>query len=76
MNSTAASSTLSSGFGLNVTAVDASSSSGAQLTNYTLTTAVVDNRTTVLSGRPSPLQQYQAVTLLCLHATWQYSVPR
>jgi len=52
MDSTAVSSTLNSALSLNVTAVNSSSSSssGAQLTNYTLTTAVVDNQTAVLSG--------------------------
>ena len=53
MNSTLVSSSLSSALNLSVAAVDSSSTSstgGAQLTNYTLTTAAVDNNTAVLSG--------------------------
>ena len=53
MNSTLVSSSLSSALNLSVAAVDSSSTSstgGAQLTNYTLTTTAVDNNTAVLSG--------------------------
>ena len=56
MNSTLVGSTLSSALSLNVTVVNSSSSSttsGAQLTNYSLTTAAVDNTSLVLSGDPS-----------------------
>ncbi len=53
LNSSLVSASLSSALSLNVTAVSNSSTSdtdGAQLTNYTLTTAAVDDDTAVLSG--------------------------
>ena len=53
MNSSLVSTSLSSALSLNVTAVNSSSTNdtdGAQLTNYTLTTAAVDDDTAVLSG--------------------------
>ena len=51
MNSTVFSSSLNSALSLNVTLANTSSSSnGPQLTNYTLTTAAVDNTTFALSG--------------------------
>ena len=53
LNSSLVSTSLSGALSLNVTAVSNSSTSdtdGAQLTNYTLTTAAVDDDTAVLSG--------------------------
>lgn len=52
MDSSVVSSSLSNASGVSVTALNASSSysSGAQLTNYSLITAPVDNHTSVLSG--------------------------
>ncbi len=52
MNSSLVGSSLNSALGLNVTAVDSNSSStgGAQLTAFSLTTAPVDNDTVLLSG--------------------------
>lgn len=52
MDSSVASSILSNASGVSVTALNASSSSssGAQLTNYSLITAPVNNHSSVLSG--------------------------
>ena len=53
MNSSLVASSLNSALALSITAVDsssASSSGGAQLTAYSLTTAAVNNDTVVLSG--------------------------
>ena len=53
MNSSMVASLLNSALALSITAVDsssASSSGGAQLTAYSLTTAAVNNDTVVLSG--------------------------
>ncbi len=67
MNSTLVSSTLNSALSLNVTVTNTSRSSrtsGAQLTNYSLTTAVVDDNTVVLSGDPDTFRM-KGVT--CIH---------
>ncbi|DBA80580.1 TPA: hypothetical protein ACH3X1_007841 [Trebouxia sp. C0004] len=63
MNSSLVSSSLGSALSLNVTAVNSSTTNGtngAQLTNYTLTTAAVDDDTAVLSGLLANLTCIQA----------------
>ena len=70
MDSSVVSSSLSSASGVNVTALNASSSysNGAQLTNYSLVTAPVDNHRSVLSGglqSQVELMQQSHPTALC-----------
>ena len=65
MNSTVFSSSLNSALSLNVTLANtSSSSSGPQLTNYTLTTAAVDNTTFALSGDPITLDMRNMICRL------------
>lgn len=79
MNSSLVSTSLSSDLSLNVTAVNSSSTNGtdgAQLTNYTLTTATVDNDTAVLSGTvlmPCRMRHMQnlAVASVAPRTSWQ-----
>lgn len=70
MDPSVVSSSLSSASGVDVTALNASSSNsnGAQLTNYSLTTAPVDNHRSVLSGglqSQVKLMQQTCLTAFC-----------
>ena len=68
MDSSVVSSSLSSASGVSVTALNASNSysNGAQLTNYSLITAPVDNHTSVLSG--GRRSQVKLMQQACLNA--------
>lgn len=67
MDPSVVSSSLSSASGVDVTALNANSN-GAQLTNYSLTTAPVDNHRSVLSGglqSQVKLMQQTCLTAFC-----------
>ncbi len=75
INSSLVSTSLSSALSLNVTAVSNSSTNdtdGAQLTNYTLTTAAVDDDTAVLSGNDlMPCHMCRMQNLVAPKTSWQ-----
>ncbi len=75
INSSLVSTSLSSALSLNVTAVSNSSTNdtdGAQLTNYTLTTAAVDDDTAVLSGNGlMPCHMCHVQNLVAPKTAWQ-----